>query len=106
MFNESDESVVSRWVENPYWQYFTGEEYFQHEQPSPKASSNAKGIPLGRSPVDLRGGLALGKAFLRKSLFARLFSSLNDLQTTTGPTTFFLDFFINKKNHALAWHFH
>lgn len=33
MFNESDESVVSRWVENPYWQHFTGEEYFQHEQP-------------------------------------------------------------------------
>ena len=21
-FNESDESVVDRWVENPYWQYF------------------------------------------------------------------------------------
>ena len=54
MFNESDESVVSGWVENPYWQHFirgdafgTGEEYFlqcqghpfgeesfgQHEQP-------------------------------------------------------------------------
>jgi IS5 family transposase len=25
-FNESDESVVARWVENPYWQYFCGEE--------------------------------------------------------------------------------
>ncbi|MBN2559468.1 MAG: transposase [Phycisphaerae bacterium] len=23
-FNESDESVVERWVENPYWQYFCG----------------------------------------------------------------------------------
>lgn len=33
MFNESDESVVERWIENPYWQYFTGEEYFQKEQP-------------------------------------------------------------------------
>ncbi len=21
-FNESDESVVDRWIENPYWQYF------------------------------------------------------------------------------------
>jgi len=32
-FNESDESVVERWVENPYWQYFCGEEYFRHEMP-------------------------------------------------------------------------
>ena len=23
-FNESDESVVTRWVESPYWQYFAG----------------------------------------------------------------------------------
>jgi len=33
MFNESDESVVSRRVENPYWQYFCGFEYFQHKLP-------------------------------------------------------------------------
>jgi IS5 family transposase len=33
IFNESDESVLERWVENPYWQYFCGETYFQHEPP-------------------------------------------------------------------------
>jgi transposase, IS5 family len=33
MFNESDESVIDRWVENPYWQYFCGEVYFRHEPP-------------------------------------------------------------------------
>lgn len=33
MFNESDESVIERWVENPYWQYFCGEVYFCHEPP-------------------------------------------------------------------------
>ena len=32
-FNESDESVVERWVENPYWQYFCGYEYLQHTLP-------------------------------------------------------------------------
>lgn len=32
-FNESDESVVARWVENPYWQFFCGGAYFQHELP-------------------------------------------------------------------------
>lgn len=33
MFKESDESVVERWIENPYWQYFTGEVFFQNKQP-------------------------------------------------------------------------
>jgi transposase, IS5 family len=32
-FNESDESVVDRWVENPYWQYFCGYTHLQHECP-------------------------------------------------------------------------
>lgn len=32
-FDESDESVVARWVENPYWQYFCGCKYMQHELP-------------------------------------------------------------------------
>ena len=32
-FNESDETVVECWVENPYWQYFCGEEYFRPEMP-------------------------------------------------------------------------
>ena len=32
-YNESDESLVQRWVENPYWQYFCGYEYMQHEFP-------------------------------------------------------------------------
>ena len=29
----SDEQVVQRWAENPYWQYFCDESYFQHELP-------------------------------------------------------------------------
>ncbi len=33
MYNQSDESVLDRWVENPYWQYFTGEVYFRHDYP-------------------------------------------------------------------------
>lgn len=32
-FDESDESVVERFLENPYWQYFCGNEYFEHEFP-------------------------------------------------------------------------
>ena len=33
LYNQSDESVVARWVENPYWQFFTGETYMQHQPP-------------------------------------------------------------------------
>ena len=29
----SDEAVVEMWVDNPYWQYFCGYEYFQHHFP-------------------------------------------------------------------------
>jgi IS5 family transposase len=37
-FNESDESVLERFLENPYWQYFCGFEYFQHELPIDSSS--------------------------------------------------------------------
>ena len=33
-FNESDESVVARFLENPYRQYFCGFDYFQHRFPT------------------------------------------------------------------------
>jgi IS5 family transposase len=29
----SDEAVIDRWVENPYFQHFTGETFFQHSPP-------------------------------------------------------------------------
>jgi IS5 family transposase len=32
-FDESDESVVDRFLENPYYQYFCGMEHFEHELP-------------------------------------------------------------------------
>ena len=32
-FNESDESLLERWLENPYWQYFCGFDTMQHEPP-------------------------------------------------------------------------
>src|SRR6266478_6285651 len=38
-FNLSDDGVCDRWVENPYYQYFCGEEFFQH------------GLPLDRSSL-------------------------------------------------------
>jgi transposase, IS5 family len=31
MHNLSDEDLCARWVENPYYQLFCGEEFFQHK---------------------------------------------------------------------------
>ncbi len=32
-FNLGDEDVLLGWIENPYWQYFSGMKYFEHELP-------------------------------------------------------------------------
>jgi IS5 family transposase len=37
-FDLSDEEVCDRWVENPYYQYFTGEEYFRHDLPHDRST--------------------------------------------------------------------
>jgi transposase, IS5 family len=33
IYNLGDETVMERWVENPYWQHFCGEIYFQYKAP-------------------------------------------------------------------------
>jgi len=36
--NLSDEEICARWVENPYYQFFCGEEFFLHELPFDRSS--------------------------------------------------------------------
>jgi|APSaa5957512535_1039671.scaffolds.fasta_scaffold25846_2 transposase, IS5 family len=38
MYDQSDEETVSRWLENPYWQYFSGVEYFHTRFPADASS--------------------------------------------------------------------
>jgi len=33
-FHFSDNDIVIKWMENPYWQYFCGYEYLEHEPPA------------------------------------------------------------------------
>lgn len=33
IFNLYDEAIIDRWIENPYWQYFCGEQVFQTSKP-------------------------------------------------------------------------
>ena len=63
VFNESDESVVARWVENPYWQYVCGCERFQHEVPC-----HPSRLSRWRTRVGVEGMEVLLKAVLATAL--------------------------------------
>jgi len=52
MFNESDETVVERWRENPYWQYFSGQEYFQWSLPCDSSELTKFRHRIGESGVE------------------------------------------------------
>lgn len=49
----SDESVVNTWLENPYWQYFTGETYLQIELPLDPSSLTRWRQRIGQEGVEL-----------------------------------------------------
>jgi IS5 family transposase len=37
-FDLSDEELCARWIENPYFQFFCGDEFFLHELPFDRSS--------------------------------------------------------------------
>ncbi|KVN07129.1 MULTISPECIES: IS5 family transposase [unclassified Burkholderia] len=51
-FDLSDEEVVWQWVENPYWQVFTGETYLQTEPPIDPSSLTRWRKRLGKAGVE------------------------------------------------------
>jgi IS5 family transposase len=48
----SDEDVVAVWVENPYWQQFSGERYFQHRLPIDPSSMTRWRNRLGEAGAE------------------------------------------------------
>ena len=49
VYGLSDDQVVMRWVENPYWQHFCGEVYFQHHPPIDPSSMSRFRRRIGHS---------------------------------------------------------
>ncbi|MER8969446.1 IS5 family transposase [Mesorhizobium sp. M0808] len=47
MHNLSDESLCERWLENPYYQLFCGEEFFQHRLPFDRTSLTRWRLRMG-----------------------------------------------------------
>ena len=51
-FDLSDEAVVARWVENPYYQHFCGETFFQHRPPIDPSSLTRWRQRIGEEGVE------------------------------------------------------
>ena len=51
-YNLSDEKVVKGWIENPYWQYFSGMKYFSHEVPINPSSMTKWRKRIGESGAE------------------------------------------------------
>ena len=62
-FNESDESVIAKYQENPYWQYFCGEIEFKNEAPCDPAT-----MGRWRKRIKAAGGEELLKETIRCGL--------------------------------------
>ena len=52
-YNLSDEALVARWLENPYWQYFCGEVFFQTVPPLHDTSLGKWRLRIGAEKLKL-----------------------------------------------------
>ncbi len=77
----SDEQVVQRWSENPYWQYLCGEIYFQHELPLNPSSLTRWRQRLGAGGMESLLGVTIKAAIQSKAVNRR------DLKRVTVDTT-------------------
>ena len=80
-FDESDESVVERWIENPYWQYFCGFTHMQHEAPIDPSSMSRWRKRVGAERLELLLKETVELAVREKQLPRR------DLKQVTVDTT-------------------
>lgn len=90
-FHTSDEETVRRWVENPYHQYFCGEEYFRHEAPIDPSSLSRFRKRIGEGGCELilaltvKAGLA-SKAVAPSSFERVIFDTTVQEKAVAFPT--------------------
>ena len=77
----SDEVVVETWLENPYWQYFCGEEYLQTRLPIDPSS-----LTRWRKRLDEAGCEELLAALIEAAIGAKLIER-RDLKSVVVDTT-------------------
>ena len=82
-FALSDEQIQDRWVESPYFQYFTREKFFRHEHPQKCSGMNHWSNRIGKAlDILLQESLRIahGSGALKKSDLARV-----TVDTTVQP---------------------
>jgi len=68
IYHHSDKSALGHWLENPYWQHFCGEVYFQHKTPfyfGEFGNFRHRIGPEGENKIMKLGMDIFGQAFLR-----------------------------------------
>ena len=65
LYNISDDQLVHTWVENPYWQYLCGEQFFQHKFPVDRSVLSHWRKRIGKKGMEklLLGTLCLASDF-------------------------------------------
>jgi len=83
-FGLSDEQVVAQWVLNPYWQFFCGEEYFQHQLPIHPSQMTRWRKRIGESGMEKLLQLTIEAGKRTKTVTERSFESVI-VDTTVQP---------------------
>jgi len=76
-YDESDESVVARWVENPYWQFFCGCQYLQHELPIDPSSLSRWRKRVGAERLEKLLEATIRTALAMKAVRPQEFAKVN-----------------------------
>jgi len=67
-YNLSDEVAVLQWAENPYWQYFCGEAYFQHQLPIDPSQMTRFRKRIGDTGCEFMLGLTIQTGIVTKTV--------------------------------------
>lgn len=81
MYDISDQEVLNNWCENPYWQYFCGGEFFEHEPPTNQSTMSRWRSRLGEKNVEEMISETIASALRNKVVKAK------DFERVTVDTT-------------------
>jgi len=76
-YNLSDEEVVAHWAENPYWQHFCGETYFQHQLPIDPSQMTRFRKRIGEAGCKFMRGLTIHVGITTRAVSASSLTVVN-----------------------------
>jgi IS5 family transposase len=65
-FDLSDDELSARWIENPYFQYFCGEEFFCHALPFDRSSMTRWRQQMGEELIAAPSQQHVSRIFARR----------------------------------------